>query len=226
MSVVMSDNVSIDPDPTLSAIRSILDAPASFNAAPNLQDQTQKAVAASLHAETARKVKDQKAAMVLDEEKIQPQKKIASPSDSELIKAKPNKQSLFGKLRLQFQPRRKHVVWAGFACAIVLRPNWFLLTFMLPIIVFLGAFAVFGANKSWGCIMWIFSVFAGRSPQRANRFARRMDKVAVLWDGILDRFPEGMVDGLYLPDFQSILAAEERHDAVVDARLSRMHAEG
>jgi hypothetical protein len=143
MSVVMSDNVSIDPDPTLSAIRSILDAPASFNAAPNLQDQTQKAIAASLHAETARKVKDQKAAMVLDEEKIQPQKKIASPSDSELIKAKPNKQSLFGKLRLQFQPRRKHVVWAGFACAIVLRPNWFLLTFMLPIIVFLGAFAVF-----------------------------------------------------------------------------------
>ena len=63
--------------------------------------------------------------------------------------------------------------------------------------------------------MWIFSVFVGRSPQRANRFARRVDKVAVLWDGVLDRFPEGMVDGLYLPDFQSILAAEERHDAVV-----------
>ena len=42
----------------------------------------------------------------------------------------------------------------------------------------------------------------------------------------LDRFPDGMVDGLYLPDFQSIQVTDEQHDAVVDARLSRLHAEG
>lgn len=75
MGVVMAAKFSIDPDPTLSAIRSFLDAPASHNAAPNLQDQTQKAIAASPHAETARKVKDQKTVMVLGEEKFNHRKR-------------------------------------------------------------------------------------------------------------------------------------------------------
>jgi hypothetical protein len=133
---------------------------------------------------------------------------------------------VMSRLNLPFQAKRKHLVWAGFALAIVLRPHWFLLTVILTVILFLGAFAVFGPSKTWGAIMWTFNIFAGRSPERAKRFAKRMDRAAMRWDGFLDRFPEGIVDGLYLPDFQSIQAAEEQHDAVVDARLSRMHAEG
>ena len=42
------------------------------------------------------------------------------------------------------------------------------------------------------------------------------------WDAVLDRFPEGTVDGLYLPDFGEMAAAEARHDAALDRRFDRL----
>jgi len=45
----------------------------------------------------------------------------------------------------------------------------------------------------------------------------------VAWDGILDRFPEGTVDGLYLPDFGELAAADDRHTEAMDRRLSGLH---
>lgn len=222
----MSANVAIETDPTMSAIRSILHEPAPSNAAPKLAIQTQEAIVASLHATGARDVEIAKAATPVTEKKIQLQESVTKPNKATLNKGNPNKGPLLGKLNLPFQVKRKHVVWIGFVVAVVLRPNWFLLTFVLSAILLLGAFAVFGTNKTWRAIMWGFNGYARRSPERAKRFAKRMDRAAMRWDGFLDRFPEGMVDGLYLPDFQSIQDADDKHNAVVDARLSRMHAEG
>lgn len=42
------------------------------------------------------------------------------------------------------------------------------------------------------------------------------------WDAVLDRFPEGTVDGLYLPDFGEMAEAEARHDAALDRRFDRL----
>jgi hypothetical protein len=230
----MSANVALDVDPTMSAIRSILHEPAPSNAAPNLKAQRQEAIAASLHAADVRKVEIEKAVAAVVEDNAQPQEKSATSREKTQSKGqnkgqnkgKSSKGAVMSRLNLPFQAKRKHLVWAGFALAIVLRPHWFLLTVILTVILFFGAFAVFGASKTWGAIMWTFNILAGRSPERAKRFAKRMDRAAMRWDGFLDRLPEGMVDGLYLPDFQTIQAAEEQHDAVVDARLSRMRAEG
>jgi len=49
------------------------------------------------------------------------------------------------------------------------------------------------------------------------------DHLSVAWDGILDRFPEGTVDGLYLPDFGELAAADDRHTEAMDRRLSGLH---
>jgi hypothetical protein len=42
----------------------------------------------------------------------------------------------------------------------------------------------------------------------------------------LDRFPEGTVDSLYLPDISELASAEARHDAAMERRLSGMSGKG
>jgi hypothetical protein len=54
----------------------------------------------------------------------------------------------------------------------------------------------------------------------------RLDAFAMRWDGLLDYLPEGRVDALYLPDFQSLQVSEKQHQEVVGNRLSRMQASG
>ena len=122
--------------------------------------------------------------------------------------------------------KRKYVIWASLALIAVIRPHWLLIPFLLTLFVFLGAIVLFGTDRTWRAVMRVFKFFVRQSPEKAHRFAKRMDRVALRWDGFLDRFPEGMVDGLYLPDFQSIQDAEKQPDVAVDARLSRMQAEG
>ena len=56
--------------------------------------------------------------------------------------------------------------------------------------------------------------------------AVRLDAFAMRWDGLLDYLPEGRVDALYLPDFQSLQVSEKQHQEVVGNRLSRMQASG
>ena len=99
-------------------------------------------------------------------------------------------------------------------------------TFLLTLFVFLGAIVLFGADRTWRAVMRVFKFFVRQSPEKAHRFVKRMDRVALGWDGFLDRFPEGSVDGLYLPDFQSIQDAGKQQNVAVDARLLRMQAEG
>ena len=67
--------------------------------------------------------------------------------------------------------------------------------------------------------MRVFSRFAEHSTDNARRFTRRINRLATQWGGFRDRLYEGMVGSLYLPDFQLTQAAQEQHEAVVDARL-------
>jgi hypothetical protein len=42
------------------------------------------------------------------------------------------------------------------------------------------------------------------------------------WDRFLDRFPQGSVDSLYMPDFQAISHDEARDEARLKQRLERL----
>ena len=92
-------------------------------------------------------------------------------------------------------------------------------TFLLTLFVFLGAIVLFGADRTWRAVMRVFKFFVRQSPEKAHRFVKRMDRVALGWDGFLDRFPEGSVDGLYLPDFQSIQDVEKLVDEIPEISL-------
>lgn len=195
-------SANVADDETLSAIRSVLTEP-------------MEAVA------PVPKIKREPSMRVV----VDPVAPAVEPATPEFI----SKPSMFSRLRLplrmpSYRPSPKHLAWAAIAVAVVMRPHVFVIGFVLLLMVFGACFALFGADAVWGAVMRRFAWFAQKYPARAARFATRMDAIALRWDSFLDRFPDGTVDGLYLPDFQSFNAAEERHAAAMDARLSRLQA--
>ena len=61
-----------------------------------------------------------------------------------------------------------------------------------------------------------------RNPVRGVLLREHMDRFACGWDSSLDRFPDGMVDGLYMPDLQAMESAEAAHSYAMAQRLARM----
>jgi hypothetical protein len=128
----------------------------------------------------------------------------------------------FARLRA-LRPSRRQSVWAAVGLIVLLRPAWVVLTLVLGVFVMLGMVVAFGADRVWSGSVGLLKWYTGRAPERGVRLAARIDRFACRWDSLLDRFPDGWVDGLYLPDLQSLLDAEDWHDAVMATRLQRMH---
>lgn len=124
-----------------------------------------------------------------------------------------------------YRPTPKHIALAVFALVLVFRPHWVLLSVALTLFVTIGAFVCFGADRVWGMLMIAFQRFSQRRPEQAVRLSSKMDAFALRWDALLDRFPEGSVDGLYLPDFQTLSTRDDAHAEAMDARLAQMRSE-
>lgn len=119
-----------------------------------------------------------------------------------------------------YRPTPAHIAIGAFALLVLLRP-WlvFGLAFLLAIIL-VGVFLIVGYDGFWKGVMKAGRWYAKRRPERAAVLNTRLDRFAMRWDAILDRFPEGSVDGLYLPDFGELAVAEQRHDEAVERRLA------
>lgn len=121
-----------------------------------------------------------------------------------------------------FRPSRRQIFWTIFVLIVLLRPAWIVLTLVLAAFVTLGVFVGFGADRVWSGAVSLLRWYTSRAPVRGARLTARIDRFACRWDNLLDRFPDGWVDGLYLPDLQSLLEADDRHEAVMATRLQRM----
>ncbi|WP_299049207.1 hypothetical protein [uncultured Tateyamaria sp.] len=125
-----------------------------------------------------------------------------------------------------FQPTTRHLALASVALLCVVRPHWIVIGTVLMLAMVLGAFMVLGSDRIWhGVLAWLDRVEA-RDSARACELRGKLDSFACRWDGILDIFPDGMVDSLYMPDFQAMQQAEIDHQQVVSDRLNRMAQEG
>lgn len=125
-----------------------------------------------------------------------------------------------------YRPPISHMVMAAFVLLVVLRP-WLVFGLMVFfIIVMIGVFLIAGYDGFWHGVVKVSGWYAKRRPSRAVVLHDRLDRFAVRWDAILDRFPEGTVDGLYLPDFAELATADVRHDEIVERRLARMLEKG
>lgn len=141
-------------------------------------------------------------------------------------KTRPRRKMALSRLKVpsvlcRFSPR-----WGAiavlFACAI-LYPALIVLPIFATLFVVIGAFVLFGSERVWDRVGQGLARLETRSPRKTARLMARLDAFAVRWDAILDRFPEGWVDGLYLPDFANSHERSRYEDALVTARLQRMH---
>lgn len=122
--------------------------------------------------------------------------------------------------------RRASPRWAAiavlFGCA-MLYPAVIVFPLFVSIFSVIGAFVLFGSERVWRAVSRILTRYEARAPRKAARLMARLDAFAVHWDAILDRFPEGTVDGLYLPDFANHKERAVEQEAMLADRLERMH---
>ncbi|MEW9922366.1 hypothetical protein AB2B41_22430 [Marimonas sp. MJW-29] len=121
-----------------------------------------------------------------------------------------------------YRPTPKHIVLAALGLLVVFRPWLVVGVTLLTIFAFIGVFLVLGYDGFWRRAMGLAHWYARRRPSRAAELHRKLDSFALKWDAILDRFPEGTVDGLYLPDFGDLAMAEARHDEALERRLAML----
>ncbi len=127
----------------------------------------------------------------------------------------------FAALR-NFRPSTRHLAIVSMALLVVVRPHWFVISGVLIVALIVGSFLILGSDRIWrGVLAWLNHVDR-RDPERAMHMRVRLDRFACRWDAILDFFPDGMVDGLYMPDLQAMQNADEAHTKAMAARLDRM----
>ncbi|PTX62599.1 hypothetical protein C8N31_11819 [Sulfitobacter mediterraneus] len=121
-----------------------------------------------------------------------------------------------------YRPTPRHILLASAALLIVFRP-WLVVGLVLLALMLLGlTFLVLGYDGFWLRAMGAARWYANRNPDRAGELNRKFDTFALKWDAFLDRFPEGTVDGLYLPDLGDIAQRDARHEEVLDRRMQNL----
>lgn len=131
---------------------------------------------------------------------------------------------LAGRVR-GYRPTPRHIAFAIIVLLAVLQPWLLVALILLPIVVVTGTFLAVGYDRFWSGVLRSYQWYHARRPKRAERLRRRADSFAMRWDAFLDRFPEGSVDALYLPDLNSLQQEEERHEKALDQRFSKLHDE-
>lgn len=121
-----------------------------------------------------------------------------------------------------YRPTRKHIAYAALALLVLLRPWLVVGIVFLTLFFFIGLFLILGYDGFWKRAMGLAHWYARRRPSRAAELHAKLDAFALKWDTILDRFPEGTVDALYLPDFGDLATADARHDEALERRLATL----
>ncbi|MEM7520430.1 MAG: hypothetical protein AAF307_05270 [Pseudomonadota bacterium] len=139
----------------------------------------------------------------------------------EAIKARSSGRISRVKARLTgYRPTSKHILVALAALIVFFRPWLVVGLVFIALMATVCVFLIFGYDGFWQRVLGFARWYADRRPARAQELHRKLDSFALKWDAFLDRFPEGTVDGLYLPDLSDLAKADARHEEAVDRRLS------
>ncbi|KIN66448.1 hypothetical protein Z945_3868 [Sulfitobacter noctilucae] len=202
----------LDPQ-SLAAIRGLLEAEPPVTAQPVAERQAEQA-ARGMPDDTPPTRREQPVPSRTAEQVASPVNKPAKATTTSGIKS-----SL-----TSYRPTPKHIALAGFALLVLFRPWLVVGLLFLSLFVMVGVFLILGYDGFWRRAMGLARWYAKRRPSRAAELHRKLDNFAMKWDAILDRFPEGSVDGLYLPDFGDLATADARHDKALDRRFADMQS--
>ncbi|MEH6740654.1 MAG: hypothetical protein V7695_19240 [Sulfitobacter sp.] len=155
--------------------------------------------------------------------------KLANPkpvvSSEKSKKSKGGGNTIVDRFRA-YRPTPVHIGLAVIALIVLTRPWLVLGLLFLSIVILTGVFLITGYDGFWQGVVKISRWYANRRPTRAAAIHARLDRFAVRWDSILDRFPEGTVDALYLPDFGDLAQADARHGEALERRLAGLNEKG
>ena len=82
------------------------------------------------------------------------------------------------------------------------------------------SYLMLGYDAFWRRALRPVRRYVARHPDRAAIVHQRIDRFAFRWDAVLDRFPERLVAGLYLPDVSDIAAVADEDETPIDLRMS------
>ena len=195
----------------LAAIRNLLDDEPEVDPQPVAEPQAEKAAAMAEPVQTRPEAAGA----------MQPQPKVKAKR----AKKETEGNGLAGRIKssiMGYRPTPRHIVLASLALLVVFRPWLVVGLVFLSLFVILTVFLILGYDGFWRRAMVLARWYATRRPTRAAHLHRKLDAFAMRWDAILDLFPEGSVDGLYLPDFGDLATAEARHDDALNRRFADM----
>ena len=208
-----------DIDPTsLAAIRNLLATEPVIKPQQVAEGQSAKAKAAfaPLSASSSETAKDS----------VQETRKIAERDKPQVGVSE---RGLIGNMKAKvigYRPTTKHVVFGCLALLVFFRPWLMFGILFLSVFVMVGIFLILGYDGFWHRAMGVARWYAQRRPKQSVEMHGKLDRFAMKWDAVLDRFPEGSVDGLYLPDFGGLAEADARHDAALDRRFEGLRENG
>ena len=128
-----------------------------------------------------------------------------------------------GKRVSAYRPTPRHLAIASVLLLMLVRPHWFVIGAILALVLIVGTFLLFGADRIWQTLLWMLDRVERNDPARGARLRNRLDRFAVRWDAFLDMLPDGIADELYMPDFQDLNRDKVAElDQRVSERLYRM----
>ncbi|MEM6304347.1 MAG: hypothetical protein AAF744_06475 [Pseudomonadota bacterium] len=202
---------------SLAAIRDIL----SEDTAPAKPPRREKA-------QTPRAVPEDAAPPVTSPPHTQldtPATSAQRPAPTEKQRVQTAADRIAGRLKASikgYRPTPRHIIVAGAVLLVVFRPWLVLGLVFLFLFVFAGILLILGYDGFWRQVMRLGRWYARKHPSRSGELHRKLDRFAMRFDAFLDRFPEGTVDGLYLPDLGDLTEADKRHDAALDRRFDTL----
>lgn len=220
----------LDPN-ALAAIRDLIQTEPEIAPQPVAErEAAQAAVAVPAPEPKPRRVRPEAAGAHEAFEPSEPVRAEPAPAARSKVKTGPGMKAGFVagiKARVTgYRPTPKHLIIGSFALLVLFRPWLVAGVLFLSVLVAFGVFLILGYDGFWRRAMGLARWYAHRRPSRAAELHRKLDSFAMKWDAILDRFPEGSVDGLYLPDFGDLATADKRHDEALDRRFSNLNESG
>lgn len=143
------------------------------------------------------------------------------PAQDPLVLMDPVKPSRKDRRR-NLMPRRKHVLVVSVAALLVLQPLWVLIPVGVTVLLVVLAFMLGGGERIWKGVLLGLADMAKTDPVRADKMRTGLDRLAMRWDGFLDRLPAGRFDGLYMPDFQALEIEGMDQEEIARNRLARL----
>ncbi len=214
-----TDAAELDPN-SLAAIRSLL--AGEDETAPSPEAKPVQATAAHSAAPAKEAKRDRLSPLA-------PQAQVDAAPGKTVKPPRPKGETMFGMIKAKvtarvrgYRPKPKHIILVSLALLVFFRPWLVIGLLFLFAFVLAAVFLILGYDGFWRRVMQVSRWYARKHPSRSVELHRKLDNFAMRFDAFLDRFPEGSVDGLYLPDFGDLAEADARHGEALDRRFENL----